>query len=842
MVVLSGGREGREGREPRPVRSRGIRRTLLLLSAAFALDAGGAHADEPAAAAPQSDSAQRRANESAIEQITITARKREENLQDTPISITALSAVQLDDAGVTRTDDLTRFAPNLKFEQSPGAQNSAGVQIRGIGNADNIATRDSGVGIYIDGVYLARAQGQLIGLGDIERIEVLRGPQGTLYGRNTIGGAVNVITRKPDTEEFGAVGSARVGNYNLFESRASVNIPLVPERAAALVSFQSATREGYTKNRLTGQETDDRRMLGMRIALRLLPTENVELLLTGDQTRAHQSGRGGECRFNPASFATAPFVQVQQLSGFRFVEECLANEANDELTYASPLRSKENLDTYGLTSQIIWDPGDFSLRSLTSWQRQENASRVDLTFSPVAGPGANPIPLQNAPYGFVNGLQDENDQVSQELNLNGEALGGALKYTTGLFAFYEKTTPAAGFGFAGFNLCQADPNSLVFPQAFEAAVAPAFGIPPGVPLPAFAKQIVICMGSSQTLGPRITTNAYAGYGQATYDVTDALHLTGGLRYSTESRDFQFMQMNFIGPTTQVDAFAAAPIGTRTERFDKWTPLVNVTYDLTDAAIVYGSYSRGFKSGGFNGRPNAMIPISLEPFEQEILDNYEVGLKSSWLDNRLQTNLALFYGDYDDIQATILSSAASGAFASRVANAGKAVIRGGELELTAIPTPGLLLRAGLGFTDAELREFDDIARGPVVAGTQTFVPISRRGQSFFNTPNFTGTFSASYTLFEFAGLGDLTARANWYHQNEVNYGPSSDTLRQGKYGLLSGQLALTLADGKTEIGLFGENLLDRRYLNGGINFEDGFALSDAYYGAPRTYGVQIRREF
>jgi iron complex outermembrane receptor protein len=241
-----------------------------------------------------------------IEEIIVTARKRDESLKDTPISITAFSAEQMETAGIRRSEDLARFTPNLKFEAAPAVQNSAAVQIRGVGNADGISTRDSGVGIYVDGIYLARAQGQLLGLSDIERVEVLRGPQGTLFGRNTVGGAVNVITRKPSPDELTGAASLRLGNYNLLETRGSVNIPLVPERAAARLSLQTATRDGYTKNQINGQETDDRRLLGWRLALMAAPTDDVELLLTGEQTRSHQAGRGGECRFNPAAFAIAP--------------------------------------------------------------------------------------------------------------------------------------------------------------------------------------------------------------------------------------------------------------------------------------------------------------------------------------------------------------------------------------------------------------------------------------------------------------------------------------------------------------------------------------------------------
>ena len=832
------------------------RKLIAWVTASCLLGGAPAYADTPAAAPPEVDVAAtevlprpraaqptppRRAGD-VLEQIIVSARKREEKLQETPLSITAFTGSVLRNSDILRSDDLTRFTPNLKFEQAPTLQNAAGVMIRGIGNTDTIATRDTGVGIYVDGVYHARADAQLIGLTDVQRVEVLRGPQGTLFGRNTIGGAVNIITQRP-LDDFMVDASARVGNLNLFQSRALVNVPLVPEKAAAMFSFSSISRDGYTENELTGHDTDDRRSLGARAALRLNPTDNLELMLTGEQTRSHQSGRGGECRFNPAALSGAPIVRIEEASGFRFTEQCVANDADDELSYSSPLHPKDNSDHYGATSQITYEIGGLTLKSLSSWARQENEVLIDLAFTNVIGPGVSG--LGATPYGFIDGNRNQNDQVSQELSLNGEALDGRLNYTAGLYGFYEKTRPGGGGQFVGFNLCQADPNSIVLPADIEAQVKPmfvAFGQDPNQPLAAPFKQAVVCAGAFTARGPRITTNAYAGYGQATYDLSERLHLTGGVRYSAEMKTFRFQQRNFLNPTLQIDPFGANPVGSQSARFGKWTPLANATYDLTDDSIVYASYTRGFKSGGFNGRPNANVPVTLQPFDQEVLDNYEVGYKSTALNNRLQTNVALFYGRYDDIQRSIVSAGPGGQFAGRVANAGEAVIRGAEIELRAAPLMGLELRAGVGFTNAEYREFDDNARGPVVNGVQTLVPISRRGEEFFNAPNFMGTFTALYTLYDLAGLGDLTTQLNWYHQNEVSYSTPTDTLVQGTYGLLSGQIFLRLPDGKTEIAVFGDNLLGRRYLNGGISFEDGFAIGNAFYGPPRTYGLEIRRRF
>jgi iron complex outermembrane receptor protein len=767
-----------------------------------------AAADSPKASEPSEQAApadtSRRSRIEGIEEIIVSARKRDENLQDTPISITAFTGKDLESQGIGRLDDIGRFSPNVQFESAAFSPTSARITIRGIGNGDPIANRDPGVGVYLDGVYLARAQGQLIGLADIERVEVLRGPQGTLFGRNTIGGAVNITSAKP-TDEFGAETTLRVGNYSLFESRTSLNVPLVPEKAAARITFQTTTRDGYTKNRLIDVSTDDRKLLGGRIALRLTPTDDVELMLTGEQTRTHVAGRGGECRFNPDAAPLSPLITSGGAAFLGFVPSCLESQGGDKLDYFSPVNSFTNLDTYGLGSTLSWDISDtMKFKSITAWRRQENESNDDFSYGRVN-------------VGNVLAGREQQDQVSQEFNLSGAYLDGRLNVTSGLFVFYEKTTPEEpSTTFVAFRLCQLLMSQAACDSTFQ-----------------------------QRAG--IRTLARAAYGQATYDVTDRLHVTAGLRRSLEGKKYDQSQQRLVTPTTFGQIFQTK----QTDRFDAWTPLFNVGFDLSEDVLLYATYSKGFKSGGFNGRPSPTVGSSLEPFKQETLQNYELGVKASFFDKRLVTNVSLFNGKYDDIQQTILSVDPGGiAFASSVVNAAKATIRGAEVELRAVPLAGLDLSVGLGFTDAGYDKFRDMAQmidpatNMVIRdanGNIALLPRNRDDEDFAALPNFTMTLGLGYTLPPLP-IGDLTARVNWYHANKQTYSLRSDTLDQNKYGVLSGRLSLALPDGKTEIALFGENLLNRRYLNSGISFEDGFAVGLGYYGAPRMYGLEVRRSF
>jgi iron complex outermembrane receptor protein len=655
---------------------------------------------DPAPNQPQAETPKRKV--AGIEEITITARKREESLTDTPISVTAFSATDLVENGVGRADDIGKFTPNLQFNQSANGQNSARLNIRGVGTNDPIATRDPGVGIYVDGVYLARAQGQLFSLVDIERIEVLRGPQGTLFGRNTVGGAVNVISKKPG-DEFEADGSVRLGNFDLFESKGSINIPLVPEKAAMRLSFQSVSREGYGKNKLIGQTVDDRRSLGVRAAFRLNPTDNVEWLLTGEQTRGHAAGRSAECRpfdgngdgkLDRADIAgpdgllrvstgpgpdgvagtpddlppddPAPLIAGLEMLGdlaangtlaalgtgitpdqeflFRPMANCLANKQDgNEFDFESQVRSKDNLDAYGLSSSITWDLDAATFKSISAWRRQDIEDNQDFSFSRVT-------------VGNVKAKDVEFDQVSQEFNLSGTGIDNRLQWTVGAFGFYEKTRPGLVQQSVAKNTLCATVSRLV-----DAGVVMAGG----------PEITAACGATSLQRLPRLRTLALSGYGQFTYDILQNLHFTAGLRYSTESKLFSAKQQNFVSATSTIDALpndGINPLGggrTTSERFGKFTPLLSLSLDLAENQTSYFTYSKGFKSGGFNGRPNANVGISLAPFDQEVLNNYELGYKAAFFDRRLVTSVSAFYSLYDDIQATLLLASTRGDFASRV---------------------------------------------------------------------------------------------------------------------------------------------------------------------------------
>jgi iron complex outermembrane receptor protein len=377
---------------------------------------------------------------------------------------------------------------------------------------------------------------------------------------------------------------------------------------------------------------------------------------------------------------------------------------------------------------------------------------------------------------------------------------------------------------------------------------------------------------------RFETLSYAAFGELSYAFTERLSLTAGARFTHERRFRQGKQLQLASPQNFNADISGLPID---DRFDKWTSRLQLSYQATDQVFLYGSYSRGFKSGGFNAdviAPNAFGLATQDrgKFDEEVVDAYELGVKTQWLDRRLVLNLSGFYYQYDDIQITTPQINEQGTPESRISNVAEAVIRGLELEIQALPVANLTLAAGLGLIDDDYRDFTarvdgrDVLLGrpdlrppagcqglaledacPLLSqlravgflinpGELPFADMSDLDRS--NTPNFSMNLSADYR-FDLGDLGALDLRATWYHQGQVFYTTNNDDeVAQDKYGLLNGRISWELWDGKTTLGLFGRNLLDRRYLEGGVSLNDGIGTKRVYYGRPRSYGIEISRRF
>lgn len=740
---------------------------------------------------------------STIDEIVITARKRSEPLQKSPVAVTALGEMQIIDSTASRIDELDSFVPNFQLD-SDDTGYGARLSMRGVGVSDAIVTRDPGVGTYLDGVYLPRAQGSILDLADVERVEVMRGPQGTLYGRNTIGGAVNVISRKPGpTQEVDAL--LRVGNLGLIESRGSLNIPVIDELFSTRISFATRSRDGYMDNTLLNDDGDDDRLLGGRAAFLLTPSENLEVYVTADFSRQFKNARGGQCRFSATADAVTGMVADPEGIGApqafgtlipaipAFQPACEASGSTGDLEYSSNVNGEIDMDTQGLSSTVSYGlTPNLELKSISSWRRVAVERVQEFDFTAID-------------LGRVIQDGDLSDSWSQELSLSGSSFSGDVIWTTGLYGFWEDSRPGTPFTLVGGEL-----GTTAFSYVEKNTV------------------------KNQNL---------AAYGQATWNANERLSLTAGVRRLQERKDWKHRRFGVLGTPAAPTLGAATTSEDQIERFNAWTGLFNVSYDLADTALLYGQWSSGYKSGGFNGRTNPSDPSTLIPFSPEKLDSFEVGLKSTWLENRLLVNAAIFQSYYQDIQQTFQKSAPDGTFASIVRNAGRANLRGLEVELQAVPFTGFDLTAAFGLTDAKYTRNIRLSRylGP---GSIPRV-LQRTHEDFLNTPAYTVSVQGAYHLSTRAGI--VTPTLRWYAQSEVNYSPAEDIQgsafsKQGKYGLFDSRIALELFDGRTELALWGKNLFDRRYINNALDFTDGFALVDVYYGAPRTFGIELRRSY
>jgi iron complex outermembrane receptor protein len=846
--------------------------TLIVLPVASQADEQSEAEKAQPTAQAKSEQAPKRSTEKGIEEITVTARKFAEPLQESPIAISAFDEDALKDLDIRNITDVTSAAPNLQIDRAVGQASSARIYSRGVGNGDAIASDDPGVGIYIDGVYLPRAQGALLSVADIQQVEVLRGPQGTLFGKNNIGGAVSVTTVKPTPDELGGSAELRIGYENLLESRASINVPLVPETAAMRVSISTATHDGYTKNRFLGNRTADDKRLAGRIQLLVTPTDTSEWIFSADQSRENRAAISAKCK--------VPFTNpTGQLAGglFRFIAPetqtgCNTDDVrpNDEVFQDG--RAEDGIRTYGTALRGNIDLTDeISFKTTSSWRRNKTRRFFD-----ADGTQFNIAQDQRE----LGGDRATQDAFSQEFNLSGRSFDSRLKWTTGAYWFYESnsgkesaqalaiadelgpfTTANAGSpeflrdptlaAVAGFAtaLINAGVNlkgvRLIPGQSADTTARTFNGVGDCLPNSPITVNPVTgartCISAFRSVPTRGTfkTNqtSYAGYGELVYDITDALSLTAGVRFTHERKRVaeQTLAVRGEGPfgAGRINEPAAGSDPANgifftdnyelSDRYDKWTPRAIVQYRFNEDVNAYASWSRGFKSGTFSRPSDGLVPPSVKP---EVLTSYEVGVKSQWLDNRLTANLASYFSIYEDIQLTRVAANPDGTLRVQTENAGEARIWGGELELRGLVIPGLELGTDIGLTAARYVENETANKDAKLPGT----------------PALTMSYTAAYSL-PFFGLGDLTSTVRWFHQATKG----SDILdphftRVNKHGVLSGRMGLMLNDGKTEIAVVGRNLLDRKFFENSIDITGSVGTSLRYYAPGRTFALELRRTF
>lgn len=728
----------------------------------------------------------------------MSARRRAELLEETPISVTALGETTLREAGVTRLDDIQNLVPNIQF--LPGTDNQAtNIVIRGIGTSiPGVVSFDPGVGIYVDGVFLPRAHGQLLDMIDVQQIEVLRGPQGTLFGKNTVGGAINMTTMKPQEELSGFV-LLRPGNQGQFFSRAMVNVPVsagwFEDKLFTRFAMSTTNSDGYVWNREQQTFYSNRNSLGFLGSVRFLPIDDLTIDVSGTWSRDHNQGRGGQCIF----------VQETGLGSILpgYYDACRRSEPFAVATNESQI---SDLTSYGVWGTIAYDVGavgmldDLVVKSITSWRRQRQRARLD--FDATEFPAIKTSDVGGSP---TDGFPSQAKQVSTELQLAGSAWEDRIQFVTGAFGFWEDAS---------------DPQTLTLAPGFIGLV---------------------------NLNLRESDNwNWALFGQATVDATDWLSLTAGLRYTQEKKGIHALNRD----PTMPDQPPAIDLS-NSEIFDAWTPMGSVAVTLPedwlapaaiDHLMTYFTYSRGFRGGGFDGTLNPNI-AELEPFAPEFLDSFEWGAKTIAFEQRATLNVSVFYGDYTDIQVSSIQDDPDSptGFIFTTQNAAKATTHGAEIELLALPIDGLQVNGSVGLFYSEYDEF-------IGVNNETGAPVDRVGQRFNAVPELQTHVAVQYSHEVDYGLppwlaGWVTPRVEWYYQSSMFLlGPEVPVATQPGYNLLHARLSYDFAGDRVQVALWGKNLTDTEYFNSALPSVSSFGTANVFFAQNRTYGGELSWRF
>ncbi|MEL6363853.1 MAG: TonB-dependent receptor [Pseudomonadota bacterium] len=706
--------------------------------------------------------------------IVVSARRREESLQETPVSVSAISGDALLNVGAQDITALSEIVPNITLEVSRGTNTTLTAFIRGVGQQDPVAGFEGGVGIYLDDVYLNRPQAAVLDIYDVERIEVLRGPQGTLYGRNTIGGAVKYVTKRiGDEPEFALRGS--YGSFNQQDLVFTAALP-INDVVAFGASVASLQRDGFGVNLATGDENYDKDVLAGRISLELTPSDNLFIKISGDVVNDDSSPR----------------------QGFRLTDPQPTDifDTRAGILLEGPL-NEATVDASGVQGRIEWNLSDqITLTSITAYRQDESKAPIDFDS------------LED-PFFDVPAIY-ENEQFSQELQFTYES---------------DRLSGVAGFYYL-------DANAF---NGFD---------------------VILTSVAILTEGD-VDTETWAIFGEFTYDLTDALSLTVGGRYTSDERTAAIRRETFLGapspffgndlavslttPVLDANNNEVVPNfnGNRTDtNFD---PRIILAWRATDDVNLYASYSEGFKGGGFDPRGNFANPVVRDGFAPETVQSYEIGVKSTLADGKVVANTAVFYNDYKDVQipgSEAFDSDGDGtddSFIGTVTNAGAAEIYGVEFEGTAFVTDELTLFGTLGYISAEYTEF-------LVNGVDQSDNFDVQ-----NTPDWTASITGDYTTpVPFAGRdGDLSVIVTGAYRGETQqFETPIPVLDQEGFWLLNASLVWNSEDGGLQIGVHGRNLADEEYIVSGYNFPtlgppNGSVL--AFYGNPRTITgtVQVR---
>ncbi len=787
-----------------------------------------------------------------IEEVIVTAQRVEESLQDTPVSVAAFSSEELEQLGVSEAGDVGRFTPNLEMRKQSASQDNYAIAIRGVASGETALAIDPTVGVYTDGVYIARSTGLAFDIVDLQRLEVLRGPQGTLFGRNTIGGAINIITQKPKGE-LALQQSFTYADRDYRKVRTTIDTDKFGD-VAAKFSFLRSMKDGLWVSVYTGDDLGETSATALRLAVNWTPTDRVSVDYAYDKsdresnastqqlTQVRETYSAAAGGFNPfyggAYYDAAEAADSPDRQGKLFI----AMSGGDE--------SSSDIDGHSVT--VEWDWSDRStVKSITSYREWKSlargtdfgsfASPADGSLCPIAvydittGACGSPVPVGTLVSLFAAKRDSSQRQLSQEFQVVGTLLDERLSYNVGLYYFEEQAH-------------EINPQTFVLPANVVAAGAESNGFFVGAHNT--GKSVLL---ERPFFEYKTDNQSYAIYGQFTYNLMQDLDVTFGYRYTIDEKETTLTNEldsvvgDLLAAPPVIPAAAVKKTLVEDDTWENFNPSLIVDYRWNEMLSTYFKVATGYRSGGFNVRSSTSTAFR-EPFNEENIISYEIGWKSDLFDRRVRFNGALFHIDYEDRQIAQFEAGAGGA-SNTIVNAGEQKVDGFEFDVLYVPVTGLRILAGYSYLDVDVEEFitskvDPVTGFPTNPGVNE--DIAGNG-SLDNTyaPQHSGMLAIEY---EFAPweIGQLMVRVDANYTDEISFHPQLNLFDESDdHYLINARATLSDipvgGDGNFRIALWGKNLENKEYRDFGIDFGQlGFAIAN--YGELRSYGMDFIYEY
>lgn len=818
-----------------------------------------------------------------LEEVVVTARKREESLQEIPIAVTAFSGAKLEESGIKNISDFNEVVPNLDVGDGSGNAGVANIYIRGVGQRNTEPNLDSGVATYIDGVYVGRADGALLDVNDIQSVQVLRGPQGTLFGKNATGGAMVFNTNRPGPELEGGL-TVRAGNYEQRDAEGYLNIPLVDDLLYTRLSVVSKQRDGYIHNVVDDSNYNDVDRISGVWQVRWLATDDLTIDFNANYGKTAQTarlqkcvvvdddevqGRAWQTNASNASVIAAYNKDIREL--------CTESEVLGTYEVTSDIGGSYDAENQGFSTTIDWGLTEtLSFKSITAWRgtKANQDDELDQLSIPLLhrSNSAHPIAQERV-----------TDQYSQELQLLGDAFDGQIEWVAGLYGFIEKTGQSR-------TVNQVGPIHYLPPAANKYLYN------------TFATDLAV------------DNSAYSAFTQADWSISDSWVLTAGLRYTSEKREltktlysidldtltlggatidgiveeaiYVLSEDNALNYNHEFIVDPSNPAESASISDDSWTPLLSLKYllpegDLINGGSVFLTLSQGYRSGGLSEAPrpcveNCTAPsdervygASIQQFEPEEVDNIELGIKLDTWENRMRINASVFHMAYENRQlTTVVFDTQNGLPGGATINAKESTISGIELETTLLPIDGLEITINATWNKGEIDEYEDIqilgygvvdgvdyqpvgteADGcqleTIILSKITSCTIDRSDEDLPRLSKRNFMVAMQYTFDTEYGTITPRIQGSWKFDTELCFDRSSCESGQwysDKQTNISARLTWMSPEAQWRVSAFGTNLTKEDYQTGGTSLVDALGYGGQTYANPRMIGAEAAYTF